>query len=45
MMLSNSIAPDEELCKMMLNAFSESGDHGSLSELLAVMIKTGLLSE
>ncbi|KAJ7953964.1 Pentatricopeptide repeat-containing protein [Quillaja saponaria] len=45
MMLSDGISPDKEICEVMINAFRKSGNLGSVSELVAEMIKTGLLSD
>ncbi|KAK9934904.1 hypothetical protein M0R45_022033 [Rubus argutus] len=41
MMLSDGISPDQELCKVMLNAFRRGGDSSSVFQLLAEMIKSG----
>jgi pentatricopeptide repeat protein len=44
-MLSDGVSPDQEIFEMMLNAFHRAGHVHSVFELLAVMIKFGLLHD
>ncbi len=45
MMLSDGISPDQEICEVMLKAFHQEGDLDSVFELLAEIIKCGLLPD
>ncbi|KAF2282938.1 hypothetical protein GH714_043255 [Hevea brasiliensis] len=45
LMLSYGVSPDEEICEVMLNAFHRGGHLSSVFELLAEMIKFGLVRD